>query len=215
MMNNCLTEKPPTYDALYAAADIVHVNVPNIPNLQGVSGNNVYAVPNAELLLTLEHAVVQFPRENLQFVDVLGEGQFGEVRNMRDWKFFKYYGGSVTDHLYTNEQWFAWTLGRFNCIAMVYYVMKLEFLCSVGKTINQNFFFALCNLLVSIEWTVWFCRYTFVRQWMWMGTLVTTTSWTEPAHTLPKSWWQSRCYDGMLMTEQGTCVIPVSLNKSV
>lgn len=79
MMNNCLSEKPPTYDALYAAADIVHVNVPNIPNLQGVSGNNVYAVPNAELLLTLEHAVVQFPRENLQFVDVLGEGQFGEV----------------------------------------------------------------------------------------------------------------------------------------
>jgi len=79
MINNCLSEKPPTYDALYAAADIVHVNVPNIPNLQGVSGNNVYAVPNAELLLTLEHAVVQFPRENLQFVDVLGEGQFGEV----------------------------------------------------------------------------------------------------------------------------------------
>ena len=81
MINNCLSEKPPTYDALYAAADIVHVNVPNIPNLQGVSGNNVYAVPNAELLLTLEHAVVQFPRENLQFVDVLGEGQFGEVRH--------------------------------------------------------------------------------------------------------------------------------------
>ncbi|XP_062610234.1 discoidin domain-containing receptor 2-like isoform X3 [Saccostrea cucullata] len=79
MMTNSLSEKPPTYDALYAAADIVHVNVPNIPNLQGVSGNNVYAVPNAELLLTLEHAVVQFPRENLQFVDVLGEGQFGEV----------------------------------------------------------------------------------------------------------------------------------------
>lgn len=82
MMTNSLSEKPPTYDALYAAADIVHVNVPNIPNLQGVSGNNVYAVPNAELLLTLEHAVVQFPRENLQFVDVLGEGQFGEVRKI-------------------------------------------------------------------------------------------------------------------------------------
>lgn len=101
MMNNCLSEKPPTYDALYAAADIVHVNVPNIPNLQGVSGNNVYAVPNAELLLTLEHAVVQFPRENLQFVDVLGEGQFGEVRLNG---IFEYCGQSVTHHLYNYKK---------------------------------------------------------------------------------------------------------------
>ena len=73
-------DKPPTYDALYAAADIVN-QMPNLQgvSLQGVSGNNVYAVPNAELLLTLELNVVQFPRENLQFIEVLGEGQFGEV----------------------------------------------------------------------------------------------------------------------------------------
>lgn len=72
-------DKPPTYDALYAAADVINVQVPNIPSLQGVSGNNVYAVPNAEILLTLEHSVTQFPRDNLQFIEVLGEGQFGEV----------------------------------------------------------------------------------------------------------------------------------------
>ena len=78
MMINSL-DKPPTYDALYAAADVINVQVPNIPSLQGVSGNNVYAVPNAEILLTLEHSVTQFPRDNLQFIEVLGEGQFGEV----------------------------------------------------------------------------------------------------------------------------------------
>lgn len=77
MMNSL--DKPPTYDALYAAADVINVQVPNIPSLQGVSGNNVYAVPNAEILLTLEHSVAQFPRDNLQFIEVLGEGQFGEV----------------------------------------------------------------------------------------------------------------------------------------
>lgn len=113
MMNNCLSEKPPTYDALYAAADIVHVNVPNIPNLQGVSGNNVYAVPNAELLLTLEHAVVQFPRENLQFVDVLGEGQFGEVRNKKDYKmeFLNIVGSQLLTISTITKNDFAWTWG--------------------------------------------------------------------------------------------------------
>jgi discoidin domain receptor family protein 2 len=72
-------DKPPTYDALYAAADIVNVVVPNI---QGVSGNNVYAVPNAEMLLSLDYSVAEFPRESLSFIEVLGEGQFGEVRNL-------------------------------------------------------------------------------------------------------------------------------------
>ena len=49
---------------------------------QGVSGNNVYAVPNAELLLSIDVSVNEFPRENLRFIEVLGEGQFGEVRDM-------------------------------------------------------------------------------------------------------------------------------------
>ena len=58
----------------YAASDIV-----NIPNIQGVSGNNVYAVPNPDLLWSEDFSVMEFPRENLKFVEKLGEGQFGEV----------------------------------------------------------------------------------------------------------------------------------------
>ena len=46
---------------------------------QGVSGNSIYSVPNAELLLSLDMSVNEFPRENLRFLEVLGEGQFGEV----------------------------------------------------------------------------------------------------------------------------------------
>lgn len=74
-----LDKPPPNYDALYAAADIVNAPASNIPSLQGVSGNNVYAVPNADLLLSIDYSVMEFPRENLRFVEVLGEGQFGEV----------------------------------------------------------------------------------------------------------------------------------------
>ena len=44
-----------------------------------MSGNNVYAVPNEELLLSIEVSVNEFPRENLRFIEVLGQGQFGEV----------------------------------------------------------------------------------------------------------------------------------------
>ncbi|KAL3871566.1 hypothetical protein ACJMK2_039557 [Sinanodonta woodiana] len=72
-------DKPPTYDALYAASDVLSTQVPNIPSLQGVSGNSIYSVPNADLLLTIDLSVVEFPRGNLRFIEVLGEGQFGEV----------------------------------------------------------------------------------------------------------------------------------------
>ena len=48
-------------------------------SFQGVSGNSIYSVPNAELLLSLDISVNEFPRENLRFLEVLGEGQFGEV----------------------------------------------------------------------------------------------------------------------------------------
>lgn len=73
-------DKPPTYDALYAAADVINSTAPNIPSLQGVSGNNVYAVPNSDLLVSsVDVALVEFPRRNLRFVEVLGEGEFGEV----------------------------------------------------------------------------------------------------------------------------------------
>lgn len=81
---NPLDKPPPNYDALYAAADIVNAPASNIPSLQGVSGNNVYAVPNADLLLSIDYSVMEFPRENLRFVEVLGEGQFGEVNFVCD-----------------------------------------------------------------------------------------------------------------------------------
>ena len=48
--------------------------------LQGLSGNSLYAVPNnMDLLWKEEISVMEFSRENLQFVEKLGEGQFGEV----------------------------------------------------------------------------------------------------------------------------------------
>ncbi|XP_052789716.1 discoidin domain-containing receptor 2-like isoform X2 [Mya arenaria] len=80
--NNSLNalDKPPNYDALYAACDVISSCVPNIPSLQGVSGNNVYAVPNSDILVSsVDCALVEFPRRNLRFVEVLGEGEFGEV----------------------------------------------------------------------------------------------------------------------------------------
>ncbi len=58
----------------YAASDVV-----NIPSIQGVSGNTVYAVPNPDMLWTEDLSIIEFPRENLKFMEKLGEGQFGEV----------------------------------------------------------------------------------------------------------------------------------------
>jgi len=54
--------------------------VPSLPNIQGVSGNNVYAVPgNLDFLWAEELSVMEFPREKLKSVQKLGEGQIGEV----------------------------------------------------------------------------------------------------------------------------------------
>lgn len=66
---------PPHPRALYGSSDII-----NFPNIQGVSGNNVYAVPNADLLWKEDYSVMEFPREQLKFKEKLGEGQFGEVK---------------------------------------------------------------------------------------------------------------------------------------
>ncbi|KAL3871570.1 hypothetical protein ACJMK2_039561 [Sinanodonta woodiana] len=67
------------YDALYAAADIINSKVPNIPSIQGVSGNSIYGVPNTELLLSMDNSVIEIPKRNLRCIEVLGVGQFGEV----------------------------------------------------------------------------------------------------------------------------------------
>ncbi|RXM91882.1 Epithelial discoidin domain-containing receptor 1 [Acipenser ruthenus] len=57
----------------YAEADII--------NLQGVTGNNTYAVPavTVDALAGKDIGVGEFPREHLAFKEKLGEGQFGEA----------------------------------------------------------------------------------------------------------------------------------------
>lgn len=50
-----------------------------MPNLQGVSGNTVYAVPNVDLLSREDSPVREIPRHRLHYMEKLGEGQFGEV----------------------------------------------------------------------------------------------------------------------------------------
>jgi len=65
---------PPHPRSLYGGSDVV-----NFPNLQGVSGNNVYAAPNPDLLWKDDFSVMEFPRDGFKFLEKLGEGQFGEV----------------------------------------------------------------------------------------------------------------------------------------
>lgn len=66
-------QKPPS-ERYYAATDVV-----KMPNLQGVSGNTVYAVPNVDLLSRDDSPVREIPRHRLHYMEKLGEGQFGEV----------------------------------------------------------------------------------------------------------------------------------------
>ena len=63
----------PHPQAICATADMV--------NIQGLTGNSLYAVPNPDLLWKEDFSIIEFPRENLTFVEKLGEGQFGEVMN--------------------------------------------------------------------------------------------------------------------------------------
>ncbi len=63
---------PPHPNTTYSGAGEV--------GIQGLSGNSLYAVPNnLDLLWKDDFAVMEFARENLKFVEKLGEGQFGEV----------------------------------------------------------------------------------------------------------------------------------------
>lgn len=66
-------QKPPS-ERYYAATDVV-----KMPNIQGVSGNTVYAVPNVDLLSREDSPVREIPRHRLHYMEKLGEGQFGEV----------------------------------------------------------------------------------------------------------------------------------------
>lgn len=117
---------------------------------------------------------------------------------------------------------FAWTWGRFNFIAMVYNVIKLEFLCSVGiKTINQKYFFlcvkcllVLSELFDSVGTPLWGSECGWVHQW-WL-------LYEQSQHTHSQSlsgckdvttecWWQSkvRVSDIFINTSvwQDVCII--------
>ncbi|KAK3589844.1 hypothetical protein CHS0354_015861 [Potamilus streckersoni] len=72
-------DKHVQYDALYAAADIINSQVPNIPSIQGVSGNSICGVHSNDLLLSMDQSVIEIPKKHLRCIEFLGEGQFGEV----------------------------------------------------------------------------------------------------------------------------------------
>lgn len=59
----------------YASTDVT------APGVQGVGGNNVYAVPGTlDSLWKDDQPVMEIPRDSLKAIEKLGEGQFGEVR---------------------------------------------------------------------------------------------------------------------------------------
>ena len=75
-------ETPPSHRRVYVAdpAPTVVGTLPadDYPNIQGVSGNNVYSALNPDLWAE-ELAVMEFPKSNLTFVEELGHGQYGTV----------------------------------------------------------------------------------------------------------------------------------------
>lgn len=91
-------QKPPS-ERYYAATDVV-----KMPNLQGVSGNTVYAVPNVDLLSRDDSPVREIPRHRLHYMEKLGEGQFGEVNII-----------SIMHKLYLNIK----VQARYICLAAI------------------------------------------------------------------------------------------------
>ncbi|XP_029467551.1 discoidin domain-containing receptor 2-like [Rhinatrema bivittatum] len=61
--------------------NVPHYAETDIVNLQGVTGNNMYAVPalTVDSLTKKDITVGEFPRQQLRLKEKLGEGQFGEV----------------------------------------------------------------------------------------------------------------------------------------
>ncbi|KAL7980913.1 hypothetical protein Chor_002067 [Crotalus horridus] len=61
--------------------NVPHYAETDIVNLQGVTGNNTYAVPaiTVDSLTKKDISVAEFPRHQLRLKEKLGEGQFGEV----------------------------------------------------------------------------------------------------------------------------------------
>ncbi|KAJ7308039.1 hypothetical protein JRQ81_008540 [Phrynocephalus forsythii] len=61
--------------------NVPHYAETDIVSLQGVTGNNTYAVPalTVDSLTKKDITVAEFPRQQLRLKEKLGEGQFGEV----------------------------------------------------------------------------------------------------------------------------------------
>lgn len=95
--------------------------------LQGATGSSVYSIPNAELLLSIDLSVVEFPRENLHFVEVLGEGQFGEVCLESEFKTYMY------AHLQIGQQTLLSTIPSFTFC----YNQQSDHFCVSKKHIDQ------------------------------------------------------------------------------
>nr|XP_055066650.1 epithelial discoidin domain-containing receptor 1 isoform X2 [Misgurnus anguillicaudatus] len=73
---------PPCLSGLHygeASGSVPHYAEADIISLQGVSGNNTYAVPALSATPTDCPPLPELPRERLIFKEKLGEGQFGEV----------------------------------------------------------------------------------------------------------------------------------------
>uniref|UniRef100_A0A671SUP9 receptor protein-tyrosine kinase n=1 Tax=Sinocyclocheilus anshuiensis TaxID=1608454 RepID=A0A671SUP9_9TELE len=66
-------------EASGAGGSVPHYAEADIISLQGVSGNNTYAVPALSATPTDCPPLPELPRERLIFKEKLGEGQFGEV----------------------------------------------------------------------------------------------------------------------------------------
>ena len=65
---------PPTHPPL------PHFHVADVTNIQGPMGNSTYAVASGDTWQAESTSIVECPRENLQFIEKLGGGQFGEVK---------------------------------------------------------------------------------------------------------------------------------------
>ncbi|KAL0172303.1 hypothetical protein M9458_032614, partial [Cirrhinus mrigala] len=73
-----IQEGPPPYPGAPPPGLVPHYAEADIISLQGVSGNNTYAVPALSATPTDCPPLPELPRERLIFKEKLGEGQFGE-----------------------------------------------------------------------------------------------------------------------------------------
>lgn len=119
-----LIPRPPAVTKLpldqhYAATDVVKV-----PSIQGVSGNTVYAVPSTPDWLSTRDKldIREYPREQLHFLEKLGEGQFGEVSWLSyHWSsYFKYVSLVSYFQVYERIFEFVTSLNIFAFVVVMY-----------------------------------------------------------------------------------------------